>query len=451
MRSTLLAALLAVCTLPTPVLACPAFPGPEAEMAGGPFAYTVMERPQPVPQPKRHVAVPNGDLSTVKVTLQRTQCYGTCPSYTLEFSGDGSARYHGEAHVLVPGDHAFRVSSEDVRCLVEGFRAIDFWSLAPVYRAPITDLPTYFVTLQIGGRTKRVEDYAGQVVGMPKEVAALEAAIDRLAGDRWTKGDGTTLNALRNEGFDFHSRAAASMVALAADFAPDDVAIGLLDAGAPATGHLPASWDGGLPGPTAVEVASAKGRLPVVRALIAHGAFAPGGQAAAALLASARNGHPDVLEVVLTYHPDLRAFDSETETALMVASAGFNADEKDANPIQAKIVRLLLAAGADPKVRDNHGRTALHFMSSPEATALLIKAGADINAIDQDGQTPLLAARSDEQALTLLQAGADASIKSSDGASIEAKASQEKWVKTLAWLSAHHAWIAAEARFARGP
>jgi hypothetical protein len=52
----------------------------------------------------------------------------------------------------------------------------------------VTDLPTYKVTLSFDGRTKRVVDYAGQMVGLPKVVADLEDAIDKTAGtEKWTR------------------------------------------------------------------------------------------------------------------------------------------------------------------------------------------------------------------------------------------------------------------------
>jgi ankyrin repeat protein len=76
----------------------------------------------------------------------------------------------------------------------------------------------------------------------------------------------------------------------------------------------------------------------------------------------------------------------------------------------------LLAAGADPHVRDANGCNALHHAEQPEVIAMLAKAGLDPNDLstpedDQPGMTPLQYALrrncADETVPALLVAGAD--------------------------------------------
>ncbi len=56
-------------------------------------------------------------------------------------------------------------------------------------------------------------------------------------------------------------------------------------------------------------------------------------------------------------------------------------------------VRTLLAAGADPNIRNEAGATALMWaVSDREKTRLLLDRGADVNARSDDGRTPLLIA-----------------------------------------------------------
>lgn len=58
----------------------------------------------------------------------------------------------------------------------------------------------------------------------------------------------------------------------------------------------------------------------------------------------------------------------------------------------AKLVKLLLERGADPKLKSESGSTALHaaaLQGGPETVRLLLAAGADANAMDEDGETPL--------------------------------------------------------------
>lgn len=55
-------------------------------------------------------------------------------------------------------------------------------------------------------------------------------------------------------------------------------------------------------------------------------------------------------------------------------------------------VMTLLANGADPRVADGEGRTALHFatlVAEPDVAALLLDAGAPIDVLNRDGYSPL--------------------------------------------------------------
>ena len=185
-------------------------------------------------RPRRHVPIPTGALETVSIKLSRGGCFGTCPIYKVELRGDGQAIYEGGCFTLVPGRRVYKVSPEAVAKLVERFRAADFWSLEPSYRAQITDSPTYWVTLSIGGQTRTVEDYIGKSVGMPPEVAELEAAIDDAAGSpRWTIGDDRTITDLAAGGFQFKSAEGARMLALARWQGRYELAQGLKARGAP--------------------------------------------------------------------------------------------------------------------------------------------------------------------------------------------------------------------------
>ncbi len=61
---------------------------------------------------------------------------------------------------------------------------------------------------------------------------------------------------------------------------------------------------------------------------------------------------------------------------------------------QTAIVEALVDAGANPNIRDRHGRTALHMCAiggNVQIQAALMRAGAELNAAAADGQTPLVA------------------------------------------------------------
>jgi hypothetical protein len=76
-----------------------------------------------------------------------------------------------------------------VSTLAAKFRQARFFALKSQYRADVTDQVTTTLTFEDAGRSKTVEDYAGEMVGMPRAVLDLEQAVDATAGtDRWVKG-----------------------------------------------------------------------------------------------------------------------------------------------------------------------------------------------------------------------------------------------------------------------
>lgn len=78
----------------------------------------------------------------------------------------------------------------------------------------------------------------------------------------------------------------------------------------------------------------------------------------------------------------------------------------------AACFKALLEAGADPRVRDNSGRTAMYWAASDEAVHLLVKAGVPIEGCDCYEWSPLVNAVSEgtdsfNKIRALLKAGAD--------------------------------------------
>lgn len=127
----------------------------------------------------------------VAITLTRSVCFGFCPAYRVTIHGDGEVVYVGERFVNVRGEQRARIPREDVERLLLRFEAVRFAQLRDEYRAQVTDLPTYTVTLGRDGQTKSVLDYGGLSAGMPQAVRDLQDEIDRVANTaRWVQRDG---------------------------------------------------------------------------------------------------------------------------------------------------------------------------------------------------------------------------------------------------------------------
>lgn len=118
------------------------------------------------------------------VQLERTACMGPCPVDQLTVYTDGRLEYEGGAHAPRLGLYAGRLSVVERQQLVAKFEAANFFAFQDSYVAPVSDLPTQYLTYWQGDRTKRIRDYAGA----PAALKELEAELIKLIeADRWQK------------------------------------------------------------------------------------------------------------------------------------------------------------------------------------------------------------------------------------------------------------------------
>jgi Domain of unknown function (DUF6438) len=136
--------------------------------------------PAPFPQVK--------DWKSVRVSLLRVGCFGSCPAYGLVVSGDGSVSFNGRAYVVATGQRFGSISREQLAELVSLIRHADFYTLENNYGSCGTDAPDVFLSVEIEGWRKDVWDCLGEWYGMPRSVRKVEEAIDRLSGaEAWIK------------------------------------------------------------------------------------------------------------------------------------------------------------------------------------------------------------------------------------------------------------------------
>lgn len=135
--------------------------------------------PEMLPGP--HVDFPEiKNWNSLRITLDRTGCFGRCPSYSVHIRGDGTVTYNGGSFVALTGSHRGWIPKETVLEIVNAFQQADYFSLRDRYVAGITDNPTYTTSISFDGRTKEVVDYVGASAGMPDSVTTLEDAIDKI-------------------------------------------------------------------------------------------------------------------------------------------------------------------------------------------------------------------------------------------------------------------------------
>ena len=429
------------------------------EKDGKPIAVTFTEYIRILPPedlPKVHVPFRRiKDLKSLRITLKRTTCFGSCPAYSLEISGDGSVVYQGQRYVVFTGEHHDHISKEALGQILAAFRKADYFSLKDKYFYGVTDNPTTTTSIAFDGMQKSVIDYVGEHAGMPHAVAELEETIDRVVGTlKWVYGNAETVPSLMRENWDFKSTEAALTLARAAceryhrALMNDPTLIrDLVAAGVPPDAHGPegrsalgcvaAQKDretvillmeaGAAKGKPSVKNdalagAASAGDLELVRLMLKYGAdpndAVPDGQTI--LMSAAESGAPEVVAEILKYHPDVNARGPGEQTALHFASEdrSFRGDEGDRETWEkqrGEVVLLLVKAGADPRLADKDGNTPLHKARLLPVAEALIKSGADVNAHNNEGETPLMVTYSEEVASLLVRSGADISARDNEG------------------------------------
>jgi hypothetical protein len=139
------------------------------------------------------------------ITLERTGCYGTCPSYTLAISADGTIIFSGSYYSTVNGGKQWKrsgvirsyITPEQLHQLLTEFEKANYFSLQNSYRdvrdgcpTYATDSPSAYTSIQINGQKKAIEHYLGclsssrDFAGYPKELVDLENRIDEIVNTK---------------------------------------------------------------------------------------------------------------------------------------------------------------------------------------------------------------------------------------------------------------------------
>jgi hypothetical protein len=393
-------------------------------------------------------AFPEVDYDSLKITLERFSCFGSCPEYRVEISGDGTARFttrigggappHRSVGVFAPGYHVTRIDPGAVRALVERFRQARFFGLADEYRSGGADAPAQRLTFETGRHSKAVFDYVGERVGMPQAVRALHEAVDRAARtETWVTGTAGTAEALAAEGFDFSSERAVRMLGGANWNAPEQLFLDFLARGVAlerriAVERRPAVAAGRLLLERAVrdghrrffEQLAARGWLDRVpdaelgRWFVEHGSGCDEAIARALVRAGASPSARDAMS---------------GEGALHLAVRRPHPCDRRTLPDRLAFFTALVRLGVDPNARDDFGNPPLFGAQDPEYVRRLLALGARTDVVGRDG-APILWTEDDRIALLLLRAGANPRVRGPAGYTLRDVATERGMIGTLRWL-----------------
>jgi hypothetical protein len=408
--------------------------------------------------PERHVPLPDAPLNQVTISLERQGCFGSCPGYKVTVRGDGRATYEAGGYVDVIGTHHYRLPPEDVAMLVDSLRSSDIWSLRRAYTAGITDSATYILTITMGEQEHRLEDYVGQMAGMPSSVSDFEDEVDKRAGaEGWIHLSQAAVNVLKEEHFNFASEAGADLLARAVrneDTHDDAAMLSLISLGAPTEGSRPSYGFEGRHG-ALIDEALKNRRVILIDPLIAKGALNTGGKPDqhridAAFRASIVGGSLALVQKMWNIrgdepHPSLKFNDvSDDEKPVrkrVPVTLLLSHTPYDQQPWEGlQIAKWLIARGCDMKASKADGTTLLHIAAKAgdlEFVRYLLGQGFDASTPGRFGLPALGSAEDEDVALLFLQAGTDMSKMNDNGHSFRSYAEGEHWGRVTEWQNTH--------------
>ncbi|CAM0998998.1 ankyrin repeat domain-containing protein [Rhodanobacter sp. Root179] len=428
---------------------------------GKPSAVVISERVAEQQVPSKHQTLPDVPLDQVTISLSRSGCFGTCPSYEVSIHGNGKVDYEGVGDVDVQGKHSFSIPPADVAALVENARRADLWSMRTSYSALITDSPTYVLILKMGQQRHEIEDYVGRMVGMPVSVGDFEEEVDRVGRTfEWTSLSMAAVEQLQREGFDFDSQQAADTLAraVANERGSDEAAmLRMIDLGTPLKGGNAARPPPGVPvltESTLLNDALVHHRAALIGPLVARGLLNTHGvldrnKLDKAFQDAIRGGRLAAVRKIWNtgdgkVQPSLWFVDESDEGASATrkrvpVALLLSRSYRDAHWDGQAIAEWLAAKGCDLKARAADGDTLLHRAVDAGDIGFvryLLLHGLDASTPGAYGLPALGSAQNEDIALLLLRAGSSWHMDDG-GAGFGRYAKEQHWARVLAYLEQH--------------
>jgi uncharacterized protein DUF6438 len=130
--------------------------------------------------------IPQDIPQDLKITLERTECFGYCPVYKLTITADGAVVFEGRRFVKQEGATIkSAISRERLKQLMAEFDRVKFFSLEDDYSETRlscpTDQPSAFTSIRVNGKSKTINHYLGCLEPkVPKGLTELENKIDEI-------------------------------------------------------------------------------------------------------------------------------------------------------------------------------------------------------------------------------------------------------------------------------
>ena len=114
--------------------------------------------------------------------LERTSCYGRCPTYKVNVYKSGYTEYNGKRWVDKTGLYATNLTREEINKIIAKAKEMQFFDMKNYYDSQIVDFPSTYIFIRDNGNKKLVKDRHAA----PAEYKELATFMDTiLDGKEW--------------------------------------------------------------------------------------------------------------------------------------------------------------------------------------------------------------------------------------------------------------------------
>lgn len=111
------------------------------------------------------------------ITLEKQECYGTCPVYTVTVSGTGKVVYEGKRFVKKEGKFEKQLSTAQTYKLFNAYECANFFDFKTEYNDElISDLPSTYISFEHRGFKRKILDR----YNAPEELKDLEKMVEEI-------------------------------------------------------------------------------------------------------------------------------------------------------------------------------------------------------------------------------------------------------------------------------
>lgn len=130
---------------------------------------------------------PGESSDSLVAYIERTRCFGVCPTYSIRIYRSGYVIYEGYDHVTNIGRYYKWITAEQLTSIGLKAEELGYFNLNDEYRNPhLTDFPTIFTEVRFRGKKKKITHYDADP---PASLVEMEKYIDGVfpPGTTWIK------------------------------------------------------------------------------------------------------------------------------------------------------------------------------------------------------------------------------------------------------------------------